>query len=739
MLLREFRGSEAFRWIPGAAPLVRAQLGNALKHEAQPLGPGSAETDSGGVQRSVVILVDQANLVRPVVPADIVVSGEYRASGRPGSVQVTVRVEHKTTGAAAFTFAESGTTTNLAGLASRLGARARAALGADELTQDQATAIRASQPANAEAARAFVEALTKQPPESVELFKQSVAADPRFAPAYIALAEALRDDRSAANAAAARAVALATALPREEQMLIQIRANFLQITQESVFRISLRNRAVFAELFRLYPDTLLYGLEAAQGLYASKETRQALATLDAVRRLPGGSEDVRLLELEHTWARAIQDHPRAVRALGQTADLAAALDDRWLLGFTRLHQATLALEMGNPAQALGLAEESGLQLDLVGALRYVPQVRMASDRIIQDRGFAWAKQEYEQLIAKAGERGDRLAESGLSYSLGVLLLGHGDLSQALQALRQSQADLGEKERPYIAAASVAIGTILYRQGDFSSAKRILDAAGLEAQLRRDKLQERLANVTLAELLLDLGEVAEARRYSDRSAKVADSPEDQVPAHRVSAVIHLAAGDPVAASAQLQEAMALRSRLMLTDRNRFFVALADAAFLLERGFGREAREAVERAVRLAREASRPDDEAAAESLLALAWQAEGNPREAQQAVNRVEQRLKVTQDRLLRLSGGIAAARVQAASGAPAAVGAARQRLNALLLEAETLGAVSIAYEARLALGEIEMKAGDAAAGRARLAALERDATAKGLINIATKAAAAAAR
>jgi hypothetical protein len=109
------------------------------------------------------------------------------------------------------------------------------------------------------------------------------------------------------------------------------------------------------------------------------------------------------------------------------------------------------------------------------------------------------------------------------------------------------------------------------------------------------------------------------------------------------------------------------------------------------------------------------------------------------MTRVEQRLKVTQDRLLRLSAGIALARVQAATGASAGVGAARQRLNTLLVEAETIGAVSMAYEARLSLGEIEMKAGDAAAGRARLAALERDATAKGLINIATKAAAAAAR
>lgn len=43
---------------------------------------------------------------------------------------------------------------------------------------------------------------------------------------------------------------------------------------------------------------------------------------------------------------------------------------------------------------------------------------------------------------------------------------------------------------------------------------------------------------------------------------------------------------------------------------------------------------------------------------------------------------------------------------------------------------------QLALGEIEMKSGKAAAGRARLEALEKDATAKGFLLIARKAAAA---
>ena len=57
----------------------------------------------------------------------------------------------------------------------------------------------------------------------------------------------------------------------------------------------------------------------------------------------------------------------------------------------------------------------------------------------------------------------------------------------------------------------------------------------------------------------------------------------------------------------------------------------------------------------------------------------------------------------------------------------------MLLEAKKYGYLSYEYQARLALGEVEMKAGKAAAGRARLAALEKDATGTGFLLIARKA------
>ena len=56
----------------------------------------------------------------------------------------------------------------------------------------------------------------------------------------------------------------------------------------------------------------------------------------------------------------------------------------------------------------------------------------------------------------------------------------------------------------------------------------------------------------------------------------------------------------------------------------------------------------------------------------------------------------------------------------------------MLAEAKKYGYLNYEYQARLALGEVEIKSGKPAAGRARLAALHQDATGAGFLLIARK-------
>jgi hypothetical protein len=84
--------------------------------------------------------------------------------------------------------------------------------------------------------------------------------------------------------------------------------------------------------------------------------------------------------------------------------------------------------------------------------------------------------------------------------------------------------------------------------------------------------------------------------------------------------------------------------------------------------------------------------------------------------------------------GISAGRIRAAEGKPDAASS----LRSVIGEATRLGFVPFQLEARLALGELEMKLGANDTGRADLKSLEKDATARNFLLIARKAHTAAA-
>jgi ATP/maltotriose-dependent transcriptional regulator MalT len=93
----------------------------------------------------------------------------------------------------------------------------------------------------------------------------------------------------------------------------------------------------------------------------------------------------------------------------------------------------------------------------------------------------------------------------------------------------------------------------------------------------------------------------------------------------------------------------------------------------------------------------------------------------------------------RVKTSVIAAHVRAASGQSADAAAATSDLRAILEEARKKDALQIQFWARLALGEIEIASGNREAGRAELAALEKDARAKGFLLIAGRASTALAK
>jgi hypothetical protein len=111
-------------------------------------------------------------------------------------------------------------------------------------------------------------------------------------------------------------------------------------------------------------------------------------------------------------------------------------------------------------------------------------------------------------------------------------------------------------------------------------------------------------------------------------------------------------------------------------------------------------------------------------------------DAQAAIAAARQRVAQSHNRDARIYVAIADARIRAASGKTAE---AARLLENNLRQAQEAGFAGLQLDARLALAEAEIRAGNVIPGRTRLEALERDATAKGFVLIARKAAAAITR
>src|SRR5262249_31945766 len=129
----------------------------------------------------------------------------------------------------------------------------------------------------------------------------------------------------------------------------------------------------------------------------------------------------------------------------------------------------------------------------------------------------------------------------------------------------------------------------------------------------------------------------------------------------------------------------------------------------------------------------DNEAWAQAVLAEALLAEGKAADARRAIEQAAAWGAKSQDLSVRLTFTTAAARVRAASGQPEDLAAAMTSLQTVVEDASKAGFVGFQLEARLALGELELKSGKAEQGRKRLQALAQEAAAKSFLLIACKA------
>jgi tetratricopeptide (TPR) repeat protein len=637
--------------------------------------------------------------IRTNLNADHVVLGSYIPLGG-GQLRLDMRLQDTAAGEILLAASVKGDEAQIDNLVSRAGAQLRDKLGVGQVSPEDAVAVRATLPQSRDAARLYSTGLQRlrqfdylRARESLEL---AVAAEPQYALAYSALAVALKslgyDNRAGEQATKARE--LSAGFSREERLWIE--GQSYEITNRWSDAID-----TYKTLVDFFPDNLDYGLRLATAQISAAKGTEALATIEMLRKLPSpGTEEARIDLTEAAAAKSVGDFKKQKTLASIAVDKADSQGVRLLAAQARISDCEALRYLGKPKESILRCEEArkifAAAGDRNGVARALNTMAVAH---MEQGALTEARKAYEEALSFARELGDKKTEAMVQNNLAGALRGQVDLAGSRKMLEQALA----------------------------SFRAINDKGGIARSLD---------NIGI--VLMDEGKPEAARkRYEESLAVCREIGNKSLSAHALYLIgeVHAVQGNLAASRKSHTEAFALRKEI--SDQRALAQSdLALAGLSIEAEQFASAESAARERMNQFQKVNASDDEALARAVLARALLAQGKTAEAREVSNAAVSMTEKAQDTSVRLTVTIQAARVRAESSDPAELAGAKKSLAAAVAEAAKEGLTGLLLEARLALGEIEVKSGDRAAGRAHLAALQTDATAKGYLLIARKASAA---
>jgi tetratricopeptide (TPR) repeat protein/predicted Ser/Thr protein kinase len=679
--------------------------------------------------------------LRKNLGADFVVLGSYFSSGQGGGglVRLDLRLQDASAGETMATVSETGTDAQLLDLVSRTGAHVRQKLGVEEVTESEASAVRAESPSNPEASRLYSEGLVRlrlyDTPAARDLLSKAVEADPACAAAHSALAQAwavLGYDEKAKEEAK-KALDLAGNLSRESRLSIEGRYRTTTKQWDKAIEI-------YTTLFNFFADNLEYGLRLARVQVSGGRGKDALATAAALRKLPAPArEDPRIDIAEEEAAQWLGDFKLA-QQLGEAAAAKAEAQGAGLL-VARAYQAqgwTLD-RLGRLTEAAAILRKASDIYAHAGNSRGVAQSLYLLGTVRYDQGdLPGARRLYEDSVRVCRKSRDAGGLASALNGLGNVIYEQGDLTAAKTVYEQSlpiQREIGSTSG--MAGTLGNIANVLEGQGDLAGARKMHEEA---LQNFKDAGDKRGAASTLSNLglvLSEQGELAGAKAFYQQALEVnAATGYRKGRAYVLAGLgqVALAQGDLAAADKSGREALAIRTEM--GDEFNAALSHADLALVsLEAGRPAEAESLLRQSLAVFQKTKSTAEEASVYAALARCLLAQSKPAEAAAAVQQASSLLSHASAFPVRFDVALAAARVQAASGQRAA-SSARKSLEDALAQAIRHGYLGYQFEMRLTLGELEKMAGAGEAARVSLAAVAKEASAKGFGLIARKALAA---
>src|SRR5712664_2508872 len=640
--------------------------------------------------------------IRKHLGTDFVVVGSYAMLGTKsdGQIRLDLRLQDTRNGETTGAFSETGAENHLLDLVSRAGEQLRTKLGLRAVTREEAAEVAIALPSKSETAKLYSEGLVRlrafDALKARELLQNAIAVEPTYALSHAALAKAwaqLGYDENA-RAEAKKAFDLSSSLSRAERLLVEGRYRETSRDWDKAAEI-------YRALFEFFPDNLDYGLALANAEYKANNWNDTLKTIAALRELPAPLRDDPRIDLaEQDAARSLGDTKRSEAALVRAAEKAQAAGASLLLAKARLGQAWLFENLGRFSEVEAAVREA------------------------------------KQLYIAANDRGG-VAEATTIGAIG--LKNQGDYLGAKRGYEEVLVlyrQIGN--RTGLAAENDNIGDILVYLGDLEGARRGYEAALAIYHELGDQNGEALAKNGLGDVFLATGNPRKAEDMFEGSLEICrriGNRGRQAGALAGKARVHRLQGESSQALKDETEARAIFAEI--GDKTEAaHVDLRLAELFLDEGKTKEAAIAARHAADVFEKTKATVDEAAANLLLAKMLLVDGRIAEARKSVSQVMTVATETHNRELELSAALTTARVHAASGNPADINESIAKLNRVIADATAASFLGVAFEARLALGEIEMNSSNRAAGRARLEALEKESTSDGFLTIARKAAAA---
>ena len=670
--------------------------------------------------------------IRQNLGSDNVVVGSYVPLGN-GLLRVDLRLQDTAAGGTLASVSEKGSEAEIDDLVSRAGAELRAKLGVGALSDAQSALVRATLPSNPEAAKLYSQGLQKlrlfDTLAARDLLEKAAELDPDHAPTHSALAEAwssLGYDTKAKEQAK-RAMELSARFSPEERLLIEGRAH--EILSELP-----QAAESYKALLQSFPDNIDYGLFLVRVQLDAGRANDAQAMLTDLRRLTVPEADAARIDLaEGNIAASLGDFKRAQPLADHAATLGRAVGANLIVAqalqleahaWERMGQSQKTAELSNQARDLYVSAGNRR-----GAARCVV---MAGDLLYDKGDYAGAKKQFESALSEFREIGARISIRGTLERIGNVFYSQGQLREAEKYYEQTLRFDEEINDPFGLASDYGnIANALDGLGDLPGAVKMQQqalAAFTQVGNRRG-VADTLNNLGIVQI--ETGELDQAKKSFEQALAMTKEMSyrrgQTAPTGGIGDAL-FAQGDLPAARKQYEQALALAKELNDEDYIAQVGASLASVALAEKRFSDG--EALARQSAAAYEKSNSWGNAAwAEAILARNLLGENKLADAQNAVAKAMKLSQQSAGQSPRYEGALANARVKAKSGK---IGEAQKELEAMNASAHKFGYRLYEYQARLALGEIELSSGSAAAS-VHLAALEKDARAHGALLVANQA------